>query len=272
MFPLMAMLMATPNAAVEKDTRVFELRIYYAAKGKLDALNARFRDHTVKLFEKHGIENIGYWTPIENPDERLIYLIAHKSEAAAKASWKAFIADPDWKAAAAASEKDGKILSKIEKCYLTATDYSLLAKPSRTERVFELRTYIATPNNLDALNARFRDHTVKLFEKHGIANAGYFTVAANDPISCGTLLKACTPTGKDEAEGDPKAKAAPVALVYLIAHASTDAAAKSFDAFRKDPAWLEAREASEKKAGGVLTVKDGVKSLMLKPTDYSPLK
>src|SRR5436190_16708613 len=90
------------------DTRVFELRTYYANPGKMEALHARFRDHTNKLFEKHGLTIIGFWSPIDPKEaqEKLIYILAFPSREAAKQSWAAFQADPDWKAAKAASEKD----------------------------------------------------------------------------------------------------------------------------------------------------------------------
>ena len=80
---LLALLsVVTSGNAADKENKLFEMRVYYAAKGKLDALNARFRDHTLKLFEKHGITNVGYWVPVENPDERLVYVISHKDKAA----------------------------------------------------------------------------------------------------------------------------------------------------------------------------------------------
>ncbi len=109
-----------------QDTRVFELRTYYAAPGKMDALNARFRDHTCRLFKKHGMTVVGFWTPT-NPDEaqrKLIYLLAHASKDAADKSWKAFRDDPDWTAVKTASEKDGKLVEKIEQVFLNPTDYS----------------------------------------------------------------------------------------------------------------------------------------------------
>jgi NIPSNAP len=260
--------------AAEKETRLFELRVYYAVKGKLDNVNARFRDHTVKLFEKHGITNIGYWVPIDNPDERLIYVIAHKDLESRNKSFASFGADPEWKKAAADSEKDGKIVSKIDYFLLTATDFSptIAASKKDGERVFELRTYITPAKGVDAINARFRDHTVKLFEKHGMTNVAYWNLASSDKSTVEKVLRACSPFEKAQAEADGKADAKPVSLIYLLSHASSDAAKKSFDAFRQDPDWVKARTASEVKAGGSLTVKDGVKSLFLKPTDYSPTK
>jgi hypothetical protein len=246
-----------PVHAANEDTRVFEMRTYYAAPGKLDALNARFRDHTCKLFEKHGMTNIGYWMPIENPDSKLVYVLAYPSMEAREKSWKEFGADPDWKKAQSESEKDGKLVTKVEQIYFKAQDYSPEIKPGtgKGERVFELRTYTTEPGRLDALNARFRDHTTKLFAKHGMTNMFYGKLLPEQPKNTGLL------SGPDST------------LIYLLAHDSVDAAKNSFDAFRKDADWVAAKEASEKAAGGSLTVaKDGVKSVFMKATDYSQTK
>ena len=105
------------------ENRVFEMRTYYTHEGKLPALLARFREHTVKLFEKHGMTNIGYWVPKEKPNT-LVYILAHKSEAAAKASFDAFRQDPDWVKARDASEAAGKIVVKVESVFMDPTDFS----------------------------------------------------------------------------------------------------------------------------------------------------
>jgi hypothetical protein len=244
-----ALLASRLVAHAESDNRVFEMRTYYAAPGKLDALHARFRDHTMRLFEKHGMTNIGYWTPIENPDQKLVYVLAYPDRAARDTAWKAFGSDPDWKKAAAESEKAGKLVTKVEQKFLVPTDYSPALKKSADgpERVFELRTYTTTPGNLGALDSRFRDHTMKLFERHGMTNLVYWHLVPGQPGADNTL-------------------------VYLLAHASVDAAKESFATFRADAEWVAARKASEEKVGGSLTVPDGVKSVFLKPTDYSPLR
>lgn len=233
----------------EQDNRLYEMRIYYAAEGKLEALENRFRNHTVKLFEKHGMTNIGYWKPLENPERVLLYVLAYPNQEAREASWKAFMNDPDWKAAHAESEKDGTLVAKINQKFMVATDYSPQPEAMKKEgdKVFELRTYTTTEGNLDRLNARFRNHTVKLFEKHGMTNVVYWTLAPDQEGSKNTLI-------------------------YFLAHDSKEAAAKSFGAFRDDPDWNAARTASEKEAGGSLTAPDGVKSQFLSATDYSPLK
>ena len=108
------------------DNRVFELRIYYANPGKMEALHARFKNHTNKLLEKHGMTLIGFWTDEKEPQRKLLYLVAHKSKEAAQASWKAFGADPDWKAAKAESEKGGVLVEKVDVVWLNPTEYSAL--------------------------------------------------------------------------------------------------------------------------------------------------
>ena len=111
--------------AAEKP-RLYELRTYTTHPGRLDALNKRFRDHTTKLFEKHGMRNEMYWVPTDEPlsQNTLIYVVSHESADAAKKSWAAFGADPEWIKARDASEADGKIVAKVEKVYMTRTDYS----------------------------------------------------------------------------------------------------------------------------------------------------
>ena len=119
----------TASLSVAPDSRCFELRTYYVAPGKLEALNARFRDHTCALFKKHGMEIVGFWIPTEQEqgaENKLVYMLAHKSREAAKQSWKDFQSDPEWQKVRAESEANGKLTEKIESVFMTATDYSPL--------------------------------------------------------------------------------------------------------------------------------------------------
>ncbi len=120
-------LQVTPVEA-QSAPKVFELRTYVSPPGKLDDLHARFRNHTVKLFEKHGMTNVAYWVPADEPGSRntLIYVLAHDSREAAKKNWEAFGKDPAWQKARAASEENGKLVSKAESVYMTPTDYSAM--------------------------------------------------------------------------------------------------------------------------------------------------
>jgi hypothetical protein len=224
----------------------FELRTYHAAPGKLDDLNARFRNHTMKLFEAHGITSIGYWVPTDNTNNVLIYLLGYPSREARDKSWKEFSADPEWQSVQKASEANGnKLVTIVDSVYLTATDFSPLVMPSKPgeSRVFELRTYHATPGKLDNLLARFRDHTKALFEKHGMNQFGYWL-----------------PTETKDGAGET--------LVYILVHKNRAAADASWAAFRADSDWVKAKADSE--INGPLTTK--VESIFMAPTDYSPTK
>jgi hypothetical protein len=113
--------------ALDPQTAIYELRIYYPAPGKLSALNARFREHTLKLFTKHGMHNVAYWNEQPSKDAaegRVVYILAYPSREAREASWKAFGADPEWRAVVATSEAGGKLVAKVDSSFMTLTDYS----------------------------------------------------------------------------------------------------------------------------------------------------
>lgn len=234
-------------AEAEEENSVYELRIYTCEAGKLDALNERFREHTMTIFKRHGIENIAYWIPTEGPEAKttLIYLLGHKSREAAKESWAAFRADPEWKAVAKASkEKYGKILSKApESTYLVLTDYSRKKITLKKNGLYELRTYTAAEGKLEALHNRFRKHTDPLFTELGLPCIAYFK-----PMD------------------EPKSKNV---MLYVLEHKDRESADKSWQAFMKDPRWQAARKATE--ADGRLTAQRPERVYM-KPTDYSPGK
>ncbi len=245
----LALLGATLTAtAAEKEPRLFELRVYTLNEGKLDTFAGLLRDTASKLYVKHGMTPLGYFTPPVNKDNTFYILLAHDNMAARKASWEALRADPE-AAPVFDKLKADKVVAKAQEIFLTETDYSpkVEVAAGKADRIFELRTYTTTPGNLAALDSRFRDHTRKLFETHGMTNLWYYHLT-------------------------PESKAADSTMIYFLAHASDAARAKSFDHFRNDPAWVAARDASEKKAGGSLTAKDGVKSVVLRATDFSPLR
>jgi hypothetical protein len=237
------------GADTPRDTRCYEIRTYYAHDGKLDALHNRFRDHAVRLLEKHGIVNVGYWVPVENRERKLIFILAYPSRETRDKLWQSFLADPEWQQAFKASEAGGRLVAKVQSIFLQATDYSPPIRPGPTgaPRLFELRVYTAAPGRLDALNARFRDHTTRLFHRHGMGQFGYWVPMKDQPGAQNTLL-------------------------YLLTHESREAADHSFAEFRKDPDWIAARAASEERAGGSLTAANGVTSEFLVPTDYSPTR
>jgi len=116
-----------PSPSLVKSGKCYELRTYVAAPGKLEDLHKRFRDHTIKLFKKHGMEVVGFWGPTDKEkgsENTLVYLMAYPSRAARDAAWKAFGADPEWQKARSESEKNGKLTEKVDSVILGATDYS----------------------------------------------------------------------------------------------------------------------------------------------------
>ena len=117
----------TSDKSASSDQRVFELRTYYTHTGKLNDLHKRFRDHTNRIFKKHGIEIVGFWTPQDDKDgkgEKLVYLIAFPSREAARKSWEEFKNDPEWQKVFTESHKDGVLVKKVDSVYLDPTDYS----------------------------------------------------------------------------------------------------------------------------------------------------
>ncbi|MEW4487823.1 NIPSNAP family protein [Thalassoglobus sp. JC818] len=229
-------------SAVQAGDGLYELRVYTCEPGKLEALNSRFKNHTMRIFERHGIENVAYWTPVDESDERLIYLLKHKDADAAKASWDGFRNDPEWKEVAAKSREDhGKILAKApEVTYMTEVDYSPEVVSPGSDRLYELRIYTTLEDRLDALNARFRDHTKKIFARHGLESYGYWT--PTDERSQNTL-------------------------VYVLDYDNAETAKAGWKAFGQDPEWQTARAASE--ADGKILAERPL-SVYMKLTDYSP--
>src|SRR5688572_10164382 len=238
------LLIASVGVSAQKaDSRYFELRIYYCHPGRLDALIERFQNHTTKIFEKHGMENIGYWVPVTNDKEALYYILAYPSKEARDKSWAAFSADPKWKEVQSKSEESGKIVDSVASVFMNASDIMPKIKPGKGDgRLFELRTYTCLPGRLPNLTTRFKDHTLKLFEKQGMENIVYFNSIEKDGAQ-------------------PK-------LVYLLAHKNEDAAAKSWAAFRADPVWIAARDASEKDG----KIVEKVESVYMTPLAFSKIK
>lgn len=237
--------MAASHAA-PRDTRIFELRTYYAMPGKLDELNARFRNHTLQLFARHGMTSIGYWAPVNNTENKLVYLLAFPNREARDRAFAEFGADPEWQTVAAESEKNGKLVDHIESVFLAPVDFAPVRRPTRAgkPRLFELRVYHAAAGRIGDLLARFRNHTLALFKRHGMAVQGFWT-----PI--------------DPAQG------AGDTLIYMLAHRDRAAADRAWKAFQADPDWVKARTESE--ASGPL-LSEPPKAEFLLPTDYSPMR
>jgi hypothetical protein len=233
------------SMAQNADNRYFEMRTYTCHPEKRPDLIQRFKEHTLRLLKKHGIDNVAYFLPTSEDSYSLTFILGYPSQELRDVLWNEFTSDPKWKKAAAKSEENGKLVAKVDQTFLQMVpELSTAISPNKVSlhQVFELRTYTCLPNRLPALKARFRDHTRKLFEKHGMQNVVYWESV--------------------EKEGtQPK-------LIYLLSHSSEEAAKASFDAFRIDPEWIKARDHSE--ADGKIVEK--VESVFLKPLPFSPLK
>jgi len=234
---------ATP---AKPDTKCYELRIYSCFPGRRDALIQRFKDHTLRVFAKHKMESIGYWLPADSSQNTLYYILAYPSRAARDTAWNAFHADPEWIEIARKSEESGKIVEKVTSVFMNLSDISPALKASHekgaTTRTFELRTYFCPPGKLPNLLARFRDHTIKLFNQHGMQSIAYWTTV-------------------DSTEKQPH-------LVYILAHPSKDAATANWAAFRSDPAWVSAKADSEKDG----PIVEKTESIFLNPLPFSAIR
>jgi hypothetical protein len=228
---------------------VYELRIYTATPGRLADVVARFRDHTIGIFNRHDMVSVGYWLPMDAKDgagEKLYYILRHPSREAAARNWASFRADPAWLAVVKSSEANGKIVAKAESIFLGPADFSpavAIGPGPGAPRTFELRIYTTPEGKLTALDARFRSPERSYFVRHGMMEVGYFH-----------------PLDADKGAGHT--------LVYILGHASRAAAAASWAAFRTDPDWVSLKAETEK--NGSLTTK--TESIFLTPTDFSPLR
>jgi hypothetical protein len=234
------------------DIGLYELRTYTAAPGKMAELDARFRDHTIDLFKKHGMKPVVFfhvYTPPGAPaDNRLIYIMGYKDRAARDASWQAFANDPEWKQVYADSQKNGSLTSNIENIFMNAADYSprLNMASAATPRHFELRTYTANPGKLENIHDRFRNHTMSIFKRLGMTSMLYWRPVADQPAMVDKM-------------------------VYLMAYPTPAARTTMWQAFADDAEWKAVAEESQKN-GTLLKAPGGVASIQLTPTDYSPLK
>ena len=234
----------TATRAPAREARLFELRTYHAADGKLEALHERFRSHTVRLLARHGIECVGFWIPRDNGGNNLVVLHAYPSAAARTAAWERFAIDPEWRKLRVRTEADGKLVDQIDELILAPTDFcpAVAAAADGRKRCYELR--IVRGENPAAVANRFRDHALPLFARHGLTHVGSWT-----------------PAGGKMADG--------VALVSLICCDSHEAHEKAVRSFRDDPFWSTVSTASD---AGWQGLQEGGDRIVLSATDYSPMR
>lgn len=245
--------LAAEPAPSRPDAPLYRLDRYTARPGKLDGLHDWFRAHADDVFGTSGGEAVAFLVAAEPATEnagRLLVISRYRDADALRAVAEALARHPRGRPLDPASTSADASVASVETVIGVPTDYSPEFTPRKgtMPRVFELRSYTSpSPDKLAQLHDRFRNHTVKLFAKHGMENLVYW---------------------RPQGGGDSGRQ-----LVYLLGHASQDAARESFAAFRQDPDWLAAKKASEDKAGGSLTSPDkGVVSEFFVATEYSPLR
>ncbi|WP_297335446.1 NIPSNAP family protein [Algoriphagus sp.] len=201
------------------DSNYFEMRVYTAHEGKLPDLIKRFENHTTKLFERAGMENIGYFLPVDESDNTLTYILGYPDKASRDQMWESFLNDPEWKKVYEASRENGPLVKSIQETFLVlAPGLNDLPKPSASG-IFQLRTYHCFEGKIESIQTRFKDHTRALFEKQGLKNYPYFLTVEKDG-------------------NQPK-------LVYLLGHENQSEFEEAFRRFVNDPEWIKVRDASE---------------------------
>jgi hypothetical protein len=227
---------------------LYELRIYQASEGRFQHLIKRFREHTDRIFKKHGLKALGYWIPTDGSVKKrrkFVYLLQHPSRYEAYRNWTNFFNDKEWERVMDKPEFQGLLSEKPTSIFLSPNDYSVAARNDieKPGGSFELRTDVVNPGKLPMLNARFRKHTTSLFNQHGIQNVSYWT-----PFD--------QPDSKDT-------------LIYLVHHANRKQADLNWEAFGQDPEWKKV--ARESQIQGKLLARPPER-LYLKALDFSPLR
>jgi hypothetical protein len=153
---------------MKNDNRLYELRTYFANPGMLDRLVSRFEDHTFRFFAKHKMQVVGLWLPLDNPENKLVYILSFADQKACTKSWVDFKNDPEWMAIKKESSRDGELVALTKSVFMHTLYFSTDYLTFRANHVFELRTYKSTPDNHELLRQMFREHNMRLFQKYGM--------------------------------------------------------------------------------------------------------
>lgn len=229
----------------------YELIDWQSSPMALNELHQHLREIALPNFARYGIETLGCWVPAqENVGNEIRFILRSPNRDARETAWRAIKADTEWNGIFGPGGKaSGLLAGQARSMLMGLTDYSPGFEPKaiRRDRIFEFRTYVAAPSSLARLNARFRDHTMRLFERHGMKNIAYWNRLADQEGSDTTLF-------------------------YLLSHRDRLAAQTSFDSFMADPDWRAALAASQVNGSLVAPPPLGVQSSFYEATDYSPVR
>ena len=224
-----------------------ELRTYELLPGAAAAVLERFGSFTSKAFERHGMQNVGYWTPVIGEyNNRFIYMLGYRDIAHREQAWAAHTQDPERQRVMQEAQQAGPQVARVTNMFLQPTQYSPLPAdegfPKGPTALCELRIYETLPGKAQVLHDRFANVTMKLFEKHGIANIGYWT-----PVVGGY---------SDQ-------------LYYMLGFESLAHREQAWGAFGQDPEWRAASRATQEQHGAVV---GRITNVILRPTAFSPLR
>ncbi len=231
---------------------VYELRTYHVAENKMEPLLTRFRDHSLALLSTHGMTHMGYWLPVDESERsrRLVYIVAHQSVAAGRASWGAFSKDPAWQRARDESERTGKLVTAFDSVYLEPVSVdnvllNTLRESAARSRLYELRVFQSEKGRQAEWVGALQLKGMPLWQKHGMQ------VVA---------LWRSVPTPKNSSES----------VAVLFVHVDAESAEAKGRALAADPAWTELLNSLPKPA--VEPASGADRPQLLSPVDFSPLK
>lgn len=242
LFSLMILSSLSFAQQLEGTSTYFEMRKYYANPGKLPDLVKRFEEHTLRLFEKSGMENLMYFVPVENEDNSLTYILGYPDQKARDRMWDKFANDPEWQAAKKASEVNGPLVKSVDQTFMRLAPGLNDLPKQQPSGVFQLRKYTCFDGRLGNLIVRFQNHTQALFDKQGLKNYPYWVTVERDG-------------------SQPR-------LVYLLGDKDLPTFERAWQNFVKDPAWAKAKNESELDG----KIVENVEAVYLKSLPFSPIK
>lgn len=199
---------------MKKDNRLYELRVYFANPGMLDRLVNRFEHHTFHFFAKHKMQVLGLWLPLNNSENKLIYILSFPDQKAYERSWEDFKNDPQWIAIKEQSSRDGELVASMKTMVMHTFDFSPDHLTPGAHHLFELQTYKIAPNNLELLRPMLGQRDVRLFQKDQVSIIKYWEAAEQEGDRSNLLI--CLLVHTLQKEGQEADKAGNIFLPGLV--------------------------------------------------------
>lgn len=191
---------------MKNDNLLYELRTYFANPGMLDRLVSRFENHTFRFFAKHDMQVIGLWLPLNNPENKLVYVLSFADQEACAKSWDEFKNDAEWLAVKQESIREGELVASLKSVFMHTLDFSPEHLTFAENHVFELQIYKNTPGNRELLRLLFNKHNMTLFQKHGIGTIQYWETSKQEVDKSNLLICLLVRSQEDIKKADEPAK------------------------------------------------------------------